>query len=225
MYDTVILLDPIPCPTCGTPIDRVQANQFENDLSFLKIGDLVSSRPLSGVFTEVLFCEDCEEADRSDWVNNRVYLVVYNSILVGVYADLKVAQEKYESFDELSLLQSYIILYGRMRNWEERFWTQYSRLESYHDYLSLSAEERQAKRVGPPYMFGSILEILDMDIVDALTCLLKRVEGDKAESAKNKEEESEREYGKELAHLMKYYLKPPSIYSERAIQKLRNRAE
>jgi len=142
-----------------------------------------------------------------------VYFVVYYSVLVGVYTDLKVAQERLESFNEFGLLQFYIILHRRMQNWEEIFWTFYSYLESYRDYLSFSPEMRQAMHG----RFESITEILGMDIVDALTSLLKGLESDE-----DKEERGEEVPKKKEDHLMRYYLELDSVYPDRAIRKLRN---
>jgi len=181
MFDTVILPEPIPCATCGEAIESFQTKHFEKLLQQLQVGDVVTEKFISGVLENHLFCDACYEAKRDERETQKVYLVIYHRILVGVYTDIEVAHQKFKAFDKLDLLDFYQNLYDRMQQWRRKYRNFHHIISKYKEYLAMSEAERQKDRASPfaKLHLSGIEDCLAKDIVEALACLLEK--GEKGE--------------------------------------------
>jgi len=164
LYDTIILSTPINCVKCGNPIKKFQTKAFENALNSYRIGDVVnymcSSRVISGILEDGLYCRECESFDQL------VYMVIYHMILIGVCGDKVKAHQKLREMNRADLIALYGALRQRKKLWKAKYKRLHYLVDSYRSYLHDGQIEST--------------DLMDcLQAKEVLTCILKKVRQEK----------------------------------------------
>jgi len=141
MFDTIKFPRPIACATCGKMHEDAQTKQFENTMTIYAVGDLLPTRVIHGVVEETIICDHDSEKMKCSF-DQKVYLVIWHGMLIGVLSTVEEARKRLDSFGFGDLFLLYQLLYKERNDFQAK----YSRLKrwvkSYREFERLPMEEQ-----------------------------------------------------------------------------------
>jgi len=162
MYDTIIFPTPIACNTCGKLHKNTQTKLFSNFLANYGVGDVLPTNIVSGIVEETIYCE--HKGDER-YFTQKIFLVVWNKILIDVLENTSEAEKKLETFKIKNLQE----LYEKLFEQKIDFSTKYSRLKrfvkKYSEYLSWPQDKQEKFKDKDSHTF---LTIPDLDVIEHL---------------------------------------------------------
>ncbi|MBN1835028.1 MAG: hypothetical protein JW820_04200 [Spirochaetales bacterium] len=148
MFDTIVFPAPIACRQCGAPIVSTQTKQFGCLLDTYRVGDVIPHSPVVlGVLEEELYCEPCKRFDQ------KVYLTLWHSLLVGVYQDRAEAEGCVASVDRAEILGHLVAHQTEERRLRRLLHGLLNTLHSYAEYLA--ADDKEAFLSAPFAFLGT----------------------------------------------------------------------
>ena len=147
MFDTIVFPAPIACRECAHPIASTQTKQFGCILDTYRVGDVIPHSPIVlGVLEEELYCESCRRFDQ------KVYLTLWHSLLIGVFHERAEAAHRLASVDRAEILGHLIAHQTERRRLRTLLNGLVNTLQSYADYLV--ASDKQAFLSDPLAFLG-----------------------------------------------------------------------
>jgi hypothetical protein len=141
LFDKIIFPEPIECNVCGVLHESTQTKMFSNLLVSYEVGDVLPTHIITGIVDEEIYCEHNGKQDPS--FDQKIYFVIWNTILIDVVGDLNKAEQKLENFGVTNLLTLYRTLYKEKINFETKYSHLKSHCETYSEYLSWSKEKQE----------------------------------------------------------------------------------
>lgn len=120
MFDTIHLPEPLQLPGCVKGVTEFQTKAFGCLLEDYTIGSVLSDSPvLIGVVPETAWCEPEKEEEKGGFIP--VYITVWHSILVGVYASPEEAEARLREVDRADLIAWLDEAQRQTRRWQRCF--------------------------------------------------------------------------------------------------------
>lgn len=141
LFDTILFPEPIECDVCGRLHESTQTKMFSNLLVSYEVGEVLPTHIISGIVNEEIYCKHDGKQEPS--FDQKIYLVIWNKILIDVVGGLNKAEQKLESFGVTNLLTLYKSMYKEKINFETKYTRLKSHCETYSEYISWSKEKQE----------------------------------------------------------------------------------
>jgi len=174
LFDTILFPEPIECNACGRLHESTQTKMFSNLLVSYEVGDVLPTNILTGIVTERLYCEHDGKQESS--FDQKVFLVIWNKILIDVVGQLSNAKQKLEEFGVKNLLNYYKTLYKEKINFEIKYQRLKYSCETYAKYLSWSPEKQENYKLEKLKTFPTLYDMMVIDHLDKKYPLISLIE-------------------------------------------------